>query len=82
MALDLEKLVPAFLSLSKKLVTTQAKLERALLSPNVGIPNFRDLLKSINRLKNGLKKTQKIHFPETIPRRELLIKPKILEKAI
>ena len=82
MAVDIKTLVPAFLSLSKKLATTQKKLDRALLSSEVEIPNFRDLLKTINILKNGIKKTKKIHFPDTIPRKEPMIKHEILETVI
>ena len=52
MAKYMEKLVPTFLNLSKKLAATQAKLQKTLLSPHEDTPNFKDLLKSINRVCN------------------------------
>ena len=81
MAKDLEKLVPAFLSLTRKLAATQAKLEKALLSSNADPSDFKEILKNLNRLKNGIKRTQKIHFPSTVPSREQRPKPEVLHQA-
>ena len=59
--------IPDYIRLQRTLTFTQHKLQGLLLGFSEGNPDFRDIFRSINRLRSSIKKYQASYFPETKP---------------